>query len=645
MKRITVGLFAVFAFGAIARGGDDRGITIRVKNDKGADTAIRLYSASHALLLGVSHYAPGGNWPDLSCVPGELDAVESALKRHHFTITRVTNPDGQALRRAFDDFINDYGMDVNNRLLFVYSGHGYSLRNGAEGFLVPADAPDPRDDEKGFRRKALSMSDILAGCRRMQAKHALFLFDSCFSGAMFKTKSLPEIPPTITLYTTKPVRQFITAGSEKEQVPAQSVFVPTLLKALRKGSEADYDKDGFVTGTELGMFLRNKVIPYGMERGTPQTPQYGKMRDPDFDEGDFVFDLASAESEGTTDAAKPGIEGPTPMGLSPAPFSLTLAERRAEASFISRDYAAAFDAYIQLSDSAPTNINHHRRIEECARLGRLQKTFLDHYLALEKRQPGNAIFHNYLGNAFLMLDPRDTDGKAREHYEAALRLDPKLNLPLANMGILAYRSGRTNDAQVLFQRYLSAYPDDAQGWVNLGILYTAGFGANTNDTRLAQQAEQAFRRALRVDPGSAPAYKGLGHVFETGRRKRDALNAYQRSLVLNYDQPDVRQQVELLAWESAGDRNPALQLDDLKTRAVNGDVRQAPPIVAAARLLDEQRFQEAVQVCLAWTKGEPDNPLAYHLLARAYDGDRQTDAASKAHAETDRLIAKQAQSP
>ena len=53
-------------------------------------------------------------------------------------------------------------------------------------------------------------------------------------------------------------------------------------------ARADADGDGYVTGAELGQFLETKVTNYS--RGA-QTPQYGKLRDPLLDKGDFVFVL------------------------------------------------------------------------------------------------------------------------------------------------------------------------------------------------------------------------------------------------------------------------------------------------------------------------------------------------------------------
>ena len=242
---------------------------------------VGLYKGSHALILGVANYSAG--WPKLPSVIEETKQIEQVLTTKGFSVTRVLNPDDDRLENAFKVFIKEYGYDRNNRLLFFFSGHGYSRKKGAKGYLVPTNAPNPRKDEKGFLRKALPMNQVLAWCRQIEAKHVMFLFDSCFSGTIFKTKALPEIPPHISEITSRPVRQFITAGDAGEEVPAKSVFAKSFIRGLQ--GEADLSKDGYITGSELGMYLRDKVLYYQ----SGQTPQYGKIRDPDLDEGDFVF--------------------------------------------------------------------------------------------------------------------------------------------------------------------------------------------------------------------------------------------------------------------------------------------------------------------------------------------------------------------
>jgi formylglycine-generating enzyme required for sulfatase activity len=262
-----------------AQAAQNRGIQVSVKDSSGRQ--VELYTGSHALLIGVSRYSQG--WPKLESVDDEIDSIQQALEINGFEVEAVMDPDSSQLKSSFEDFIKRTGYNPGHRLLFYYAGHGYSRESPLQGYLVPADAPDPRKDRAGFFTKALSMSQINTWCREMEAKHVLFLFDSCFSGTIFKTRDLPEHPPHITEIISRPVRQFISAGSAGEPVPAKSVFAPSFVRALR--GEGDIDGDGYVTGTELGMYLYKHVFDYR----TGQTPQYGKIRDPDFDEGDFVF--------------------------------------------------------------------------------------------------------------------------------------------------------------------------------------------------------------------------------------------------------------------------------------------------------------------------------------------------------------------
>ena len=96
-------------------------------------------------------------------------------------------------------------------------------------------------------------------------------------------------------------RQFITAGSADETVPDESIFRRQFVAALT--GEGDVDGDGFVTGTELGEFLQKTVVNYSR---AAQHPQYGKIRNPNLDKGDFVFSVGAPRQEtARVIAAKP----------------------------------------------------------------------------------------------------------------------------------------------------------------------------------------------------------------------------------------------------------------------------------------------------------------------------------------------------
>jgi hypothetical protein len=243
----------------------------------------KLYSASYALLIGVSDYTAG--WADLGSVPKELEQVKAVLKEQGFEVFLHLNPNSRQLKKLFEDFVAQYGYIPGNRLLFFFSGHGHTRKDGNKGYIVPADAPKPEQDEFGFLTKAVSMTDILAWARKIEAKHALFLFDSCFSGTVFKSRNLP-IPSQIKNAIALPVRQFITAGRAGDTVPAKSIFTPAFVDALKYGW-GDINKDGYILGTELGFYLNQKV-PESLAR---QIPQYGKIPDYDLSRGDFVFFL------------------------------------------------------------------------------------------------------------------------------------------------------------------------------------------------------------------------------------------------------------------------------------------------------------------------------------------------------------------
>lgn len=58
--------------------------------------------------------------------------------------------------------------------------------------------------------------------------------------------------------------------------------------------DADLSGDGYITGSELGMYLSNKVVNYTRRQ---QHPQYGKINNPGLDRGDFIFVTSRAQAE------------------------------------------------------------------------------------------------------------------------------------------------------------------------------------------------------------------------------------------------------------------------------------------------------------------------------------------------------------
>ncbi|MDM8555187.1 caspase family protein [Desulfococcaceae bacterium HSG7] len=284
IKRLFVALVSVFAFQSAVQGG-----VIFINNESGQK--VFLYKASYALIIGVSDYIEK-EWTDLPSVKEDIKVVAFALEQHGFKVTIVKNPSQKHLKNSIDRFISENGREFDNRLLIYYSGHGDTIKQkwgGEMGYLVPTDAPNPNTDLDGFLDKAIDMEQIGVYAKRIQSKHTLFLFDSCFSGSIFSLeRAVPEI---IDYNTSKPIRMFIVAGNDNEKIPDKSIFRKQFVAALK--GEGDVFKDGYLTGSELGLFLQITVANYS---NGSQHPQYGKIRHPDLNKGDFVFQLPKDDS-------------------------------------------------------------------------------------------------------------------------------------------------------------------------------------------------------------------------------------------------------------------------------------------------------------------------------------------------------------
>ncbi|MFN9623312.1 MAG: caspase domain-containing protein [Cyanobacteriota bacterium] len=276
LKTLLLGFAGLLLWPAQAPAGN-----LAVKDPQG--TTLFAYGTSQALLIWAGDYQ-NPFWKKLNNIRNEVGKVEAELKRQGFQVTVIANPKATELRGSIEAFVQRYGFQPDSRLVIYYAGHGWT-RNNTDGYLVPIDAPDAStvQGDIDFAKRALSMEQIMSWSKQMEAKHVLFVFDSCFSGAIFKVRSASSPPKYLERKMSLPVRQFLTAGDANEEVPAQSLFTPLLVRGLE--GAADYNRDGYVTGSELGGYLPEAMASYT----TSQNPQYGKIRDPRLDEGDLVF--------------------------------------------------------------------------------------------------------------------------------------------------------------------------------------------------------------------------------------------------------------------------------------------------------------------------------------------------------------------
>lgn len=240
-----------------------------------------LYRKKYAVVIGINNY---NVWPSLECAVNDAISVKKFLEEQNYQVISLIN--NEATR---PNILKTLGYKLpqlterDDSVLIYFAGHGHteSLRDGGkEGYIVPFEA-----GTTDCFLSAISMRQLKAITQRIKAKHIMFIMDSCYSGLGFTrsaglSSNENDYIKKITSYRAV---QMITAGGMNEQViedKGHGIFTKNLLLAL-KGA-ADFDKDGYITGSELGTYLRPIVTK---ESGNKQTPNYGRFEG----EGEYIF--------------------------------------------------------------------------------------------------------------------------------------------------------------------------------------------------------------------------------------------------------------------------------------------------------------------------------------------------------------------
>jgi tetratricopeptide (TPR) repeat protein len=243
-----------------------------------------LYGKSFAVVIGINNYQ---KWPPLEFAVADAMAVKKRLTQLGFDqIVTILDKDATQ-RRILTELFNELPQKAthNDRVLFYFAGHGQTedLPDGKKkGYIIPFDA-----DITNYSTTAISMEQIRSLSSRIQAKHIIYIMDSCYSGlglnrSIGKSRGISDY---IRKVSSMRVVQIITAGGKGEQVQEKEghgLFTTYFLRAIN--GAADINRDNVVTGTELGAYLRPAVSDASRQA---QTPLYGRLEG----EGEFLFSV------------------------------------------------------------------------------------------------------------------------------------------------------------------------------------------------------------------------------------------------------------------------------------------------------------------------------------------------------------------
>lgn len=500
---------------------------VKFINSKGEKTT--LYAGSYALVIGVSQYK---HWPKLDGAAKDAIRVREALKEQGFDVTPLDDPDINQLRNGIKKFIIERGTgesNLDNRLIIYFAGHGdtFSTHPGERtGCILPIDAPQKQNGSVAFEQSIILMDEVEGYAKRIESKHALFVFDSCFSGTLFN--GWRGIPPSIADDLANPVRQFITSAKADQRAADESIFCDLFIRGVK--GEADYSKDGYVSGTELGLFLRTNVANYSPIK---QTPCYGKIRDQKLDQGDFIFaprdnvaklKLFENEVKQTPDDSVFGSTFALPppeaawyyeKGLNAVrsgnyyQASKFLAEADRLGPNFPLTYVLLADALFELDewDQARKLILKATSLQE--QLPAIQRPYLsalsatatrdftaavEHYQTIAKQSQGNQFYVWFdLARAY---EKNNQIKLAIENYQKALKLSPNNAAAHLRLGILFGRQQKALESEQAFSEAYRIYDlhGDVEGKAQ--VQYQRGFIANNNG--LAAKAREIFEQAIKL---------------------------------------------------------------------------------------------------------------------------------------------------
>ncbi len=231
-------------------------------------------SKNFALIIASQSY-DDPTIPSLENPVTDAVKLKLALKKNYSfaddNILTLFNPTVNDLKKKFADLM-EFVQPEDNVIIF-YAGHGIWVEKEKKGYWLLSDAQ--RNDANTW----LSNKLVLDLISKIPSRHTLLITDACFSGSVFKTRSLgADAPKAIREMSEKVSRVAITSGNDTE-VPDESVFMKYLVKALSE------NKDKYLTAQK--MFI-TQIIEAVMTE-TKTEPRYGTLELAGHVGGDFIF--------------------------------------------------------------------------------------------------------------------------------------------------------------------------------------------------------------------------------------------------------------------------------------------------------------------------------------------------------------------
>ncbi|KAL9899305.1 transmembrane O-mannosyltransferase targeting cadherins 4 [Glossina fuscipes fuscipes] len=136
--------------------------------------------------------------------------------------------------------------------------------------------------------------------------------------------------------------------------------------------------------------------------------------------------------------------------------------------------------------------------------------------------PNNAKVHYNI--ARLAQSDTKNYSKAFYHYHEAIRLYPRYEAALMNLGNLYREIGNLNSAEKYLQKAVEVAPNFATAWMNLGIVQATALHH--------EKALVSYQKALFYRPNYANCFYNIGNMYVEGKQYNKALSYWKQAVLL-----------------------------------------------------------------------------------------------------------------
>lgn len=173
-----------------------------------------------------------------------------------------------------------------------------------------------------------------------------------------------------------------------------------------------------------------------------------------------------------------------------------------------------------------------------------------------------AMGHLYAELAAMYGNRSEHVDKAIEHYKAALRADPSASLAAQELTDLYIQAGRLRDAVIEAEEMLKREPGNVEAHRILGRIYLRMIGDASQgrlDEGMLRRAIEQFSRITEKDSSDVDAWVTLGRLHRMAQNSVEAEQAYKRALELDPDNEYALHGLALL-YQDLGDSKSAIQM-------------------------------------------------------------------------------------